>query len=67
MSQTVKLNQIANGNVKCKKFRLPKGKVWYTSAYKDDEKDRRRVRVSRNEHGAEVRRYLKPHTLVVTE
>lgn len=67
MADVAKVNSIANGKVKCSKFRLQKGKLWYTAAYKDDTKDRKRVRVTRIENGVEVRRYLDPHTLVVLE
>lgn len=59
-----KVNAIANGKTTCTRFRLPKGKTWYISAYKDDTKDRKRVRATRPD-GNSV--YLKPHTIVVVE
>jgi len=66
MSDQVKVHLIASGKVKCKRFRLPKGKTWYTNAYKDNTKDRKRVRASRVDGtGSPV--YFKPHTLVVSE
>jgi hypothetical protein len=63
---TSKVNAIANGKTTCLRFRLPKGKIWYTNAYKDDAKDRKRVRASRTDgSGSSV--YFKPHTLVIVE
>jgi len=66
MSDPVKVHMIASGKVTCKRFRLLKGKTWYTNAYKDDTKDRKRIRASRSD-GSGSPIYFKPHTLVVTE
>ena len=60
----VKIHMIASGQVICKHFRLPKGKKWYTNAYKDNTKDRKRIRAS-DKNGNSI--YFKPHTLVVIE
>lgn len=59
----MKAHELTRPGTKFKKFCVKNGRVFWTKAHMNG--DRRRVCVSRTEHGVEIKAYIKPHAEVI--